>query len=80
MKNKFVKILVLIVMMLGMIFALSGCSENNESYQNYINEQKEVDERQAMCEHDWVITSKYDVWYGSYKTISKCSKCGKEIE
>ena len=31
------------------------------------------------CEHDWVITSKYDFWRQSYKTISKCSKCGEEI-
>lgn len=31
------------------------------------------------CNHDWVTTSKYDFIYGCFKTISKCSKCGKEI-
>lgn len=32
------------------------------------------------CEHDFVITSKYDFWRNSYKTISKCTKCGKVVE
>lgn len=32
------------------------------------------------CEHDFVITSKYDFWRSSYKTISKCAKCGKIVE
>lgn len=32
------------------------------------------------CEHDFVITSKYDFWRNSYKTISKCTKCGKIVE
>lgn len=32
------------------------------------------------CEHDFVITSKYDFWRSSYKTISKCTKCGKIVE
>ena len=34
---------------------------------------------QENCNHEWVITSKYDWFYKSYKTISKCSKCEKEI-
>lgn len=32
------------------------------------------------CEHDFAITSKYDFWRSSYKTISKCTKCGKIVE
>lgn len=32
------------------------------------------------CEHDFVITSKYVFWRNSYKTISKCTKCGKVVE
>ena len=32
------------------------------------------------CEHDFVVTSKYDFWRSSYKTISKCTKCGKIVE
>ena len=31
------------------------------------------------CDHEFVITSKYDWWRQSYKTISKCAKCGEEI-
>lgn len=34
---------------------------------------------QKECEHDWVVTSKYDFFRDTYKTISKCSKCGKEV-
>lgn len=32
------------------------------------------------CEHDFVITSKYDFLRSSYKTVSKCTKCGKIVE
>lgn len=32
------------------------------------------------CEHDFVITSKYDFGRSNYKTISKCTKCGKIVE
>ena len=32
-----------------------------------------------QCEHEWVISSKYDLLFKSYKTISKCAKCGEEI-
>ena len=35
---------------------------------------------EAKCEHDWVITSRYSFWADAYKTISKCSKCGKTVE
>ena len=32
------------------------------------------------CEHDWVITSEYSWYRGQYRTISKCSKCGKVVK
>lgn len=35
--------------------------------------------QQENCQHDWVITSKYDFILESYRTITKCSKCGKEV-
>lgn len=31
------------------------------------------------CEHEFVTTSRYNLLLGSYKTYSKCIKCGKEI-
>ena len=37
-------------------------------------------QEESNCEHDWAITSKYDWIRKSYKTISKCSICGKEVE
>ena len=36
--------------------------------------------KQEHCQHEYVITSKWDFFRESYKTISKCSKCGKEVE
>ncbi len=37
-------------------------------------------EKQEYCQHEYVITSKWDWIRESYKTISKCSKCGKEVD
>ena len=31
------------------------------------------------CEHEYVVSSKYNYLRGQYKTISKCAKCGYEI-
>ena len=32
------------------------------------------------CEHDWAISSKYSWLTSSYRTVSKCSKCGKVVK
>lgn len=50
---------------------------------NFEKGQKEDNSKsnyQEACQHEWVVTSKYDFILQSYKTISKCSKCGKEVE
>lgn len=44
------------------------------------NKTETVNTEIENCEHDFVITSKYDFWRSSYKTISKCTKCGKVVE
>lgn len=44
------------------------------------NKTETVNTEIENCEHDFVITSKYDFWRNSYKTISKCAKCGKIVE
>ena len=31
------------------------------------------------CEHEYVTTSEYDFWLRSYRTYSKCTKCGEEF-
>ena len=31
------------------------------------------------CDHDYVTTSRYDFIRQSYKTYSKCTKCGHEV-
>lgn len=40
-------------------------------------EQEQVEP--VQCEHEFVTTSKYMWLRQSYKTISKCTKCGEEI-
>lgn len=32
-----------------------------------------------VCEHEFVVTSKYSIWLRSYKTFSKCIHCGLEV-
>lgn len=39
-----------------------------------------VDNSVENCEHDWVISSEYSVWGRGYRTVSKCSKCGKVVK
>lgn len=43
-------------------------------------EGKQETNAQVNCEHDWVITSEYSFWFNSYRTVSKCSKCGKVVK
>lgn len=61
--EKLKKVLVIGILIL-MIVGLVGCTEKVT---------------ETPCDHDWVITSKWDWWRNSYKTVSKCSKCGKVI-
>ena len=61
--------------------AISGVFISLAMYAEEIEEQRnETKIVQDDCEHDWVVTSKYVLLRNSYKTISKCSKCGKEID
>lgn len=32
------------------------------------------------CEHDWVVCSEWSYMRCCYKTVSKCSKCGKVVK
>lgn len=78
---KKLKIFILIGIMIIGLLLLTGCMEAD---QNYIEEQKRLQEEQERiqeeCQHDWTITSEYSFWTDSYRTISKCSKCGKVIK
>lgn len=31
------------------------------------------------CEHEYITTSEYNWFLGSYRTFSKCTKCGEEF-
>lgn len=73
---KKLKIFILLgIMILGVIL-LTGCTEGtyNSTEQNGIENQI-IQE----CEHDWVVTSEYSWIFESYRTVSKCSKCGKVV-
>lgn len=67
------KIVSLVIILILVLIVLCGCTEVNEN----TTEERKIEV--VECEHDWVITSKYDWFFSQYKTISKCSKCGTEI-
>ena len=71
-----VTIIVLVILAGISVGILLGSTDISQHQNSIIQRQKE----QEDCEHDWVITSKYDYFRECYKTISKCSKCGKEVE
>ena len=62
--------LVLLICIFALLIIIGVATTNNTTYApiNY-----------AQCEHDFVVSSKYDMWRSGYKTISKCYKCGLEI-
>lgn len=70
-----------IVIATMILMAISGVAICLAMYAEECNGQKnETKIVQDECQHDWVVTSKYVLLRDSYKTISKCSKCGKEID
>ena len=44
-----------------------------------MNESKAPVVENTSCEHEFVVSSEYDLWMKSYRTFSVCHKCGKEI-
>ena len=36
-------------------------------------------EQSSNCDHEYITTSEYIWWLGSYRTFSKCVKCGEEF-
>lgn len=82
-------LIILIIVMVVILIIFCGCTSteiNNEinsnipEEQNYIEQQEMIENQSIECEHDWVVTSKYNFFLNSYRTISKCSICGKEID
>ena len=57
-------------------FCLGLDDAQKRPVENYV---ETVDNSVENCEHDWVITSEYSWYRGQYRTISKCSKCGKVV-
>jgi uncharacterized lipoprotein YajG len=83
MKDKILKISVLVIMIIVSVFVLTGCTDTNNTENKTENTTKTVttqDNKPKTCQHDWVITSRYSFFTNSYKTVSKCSKCGQIIE
>ena len=70
-KSSMIIAIMILIAISGVFICLAMYAEEQR------NETKIV---QDECKHDWVVTSKYVLLRGSYKTISKCSKCGKEID
>lgn len=73
---------IVIVVVIFFVIIFLTISNTNEFKQYEIVQQQETENQlqiQQECIHDWVVTSKYNIFLKSYKTYSKCSKCGKEI-
>lgn len=66
--------IIVLVIITGVGIAIIVCQKPNENIDG------NVIENQKHCQHEYVITSKWDWLRDSYKTISKCSKCGKEVD
>ena len=73
--EEFIMIIFIILIIIGAIFCIGvNIQEGNK---DKINSQ--TINNTENCEHEWVNVSRYNYWTGSYKIISKCTKCGKEI-
>ena len=77
MKNKILKITLATISIAILLCILTGCVDTTENTTNTVKENIVTNN---TTEADWVITSRYSFWADAYKTISKCSKCGKTVE
>ena len=81
--NKGISIVSLVIMIIVLLMT-TGAGISLVMYSKDLkrenNENKTTQKIHENCKHDWVVTSKYDFLTSSYKTISKCSKCGKEVD
>lgn len=80
MKNKILKISILVIMLVGGMLLLAGCTDTTNTMTNTTVEKNTTVKKEVGCEHDWVTTSRYDFWTNTYKIISKCSECGQVVE
>ena len=71
-----ITIIVLMIIALVSVLLLMGSIKAFE----IDKDNKQGSEIQESCEHEWVITSEYSFWFNSYRTVSKCSKCGKVVK
>lgn len=69
--------IIVLIIIAGISIGMLLENVDTSEYKNNAIQRQKI---QEDCQHDWVITSKYDYFRECYKTISKCSKCGKEVE
>ena len=78
MKQSFLTIIICVMMCLivvAMMFFVLGLHDRTVE-----SVDKPVDKSEIVCEHDWVAGSQYSYWTNIYRTVSKCSKCGKVVK
>lgn len=73
--KKFKIVILLGIMILGTVL-LTGCVEITQNQTATNQEATTIQE----CQHDWIISSEYSWLTSSYRTVSKCSKCGKVVK
>lgn len=72
--------LVALIVTIIVLLILAGISISMITNTNLNEYSNSIIQQEENCQHDYVITSKWDYFKDCYKTISKCSKCGKEVE
>lgn len=67
--------IIAIAILLGMLIKVLTINfKRAEEYQATKQETPVV-----QCEHEFVVTSRYNILLNKYKTFSKCIKCGLEV-
>jgi len=88
--NKGITLITLVVIIIALLIMASSIlvfmfredgfkSNNTNNNITEIIDNTQIINEQIECEHDWVVTSEYSFIFSGFKTVSKCSKCGKVI-
>ena len=74
MKEGLVTVIICVMLcFMGIAFMFFVLGIHDATVENYV-------ETVDNCEHDWVTASEYSVLGRGYRTVSKCSKCGKVVK
>ena len=81
MKSFFIKVIIFIISIATIVGAIYLITTTFELVKKEIDviTGKQI-QIESNCEHEYVITSEFSWLSDSYRTISKCTKCGIKIK